>query len=54
MLEFIVVPAMPQQGIVQHTGYHSCERCLVRGVSIHNRIVFDKEGPSVKREDETF
>ena len=42
------------KGIVQHTGYHSCERCIVRGVSIRNRIVFDKEGSSVKRDDETF
>lgn len=42
------------KGIVQHTGYHSCERCTVKGVSVRNRIVFDKENLSVKRDGETF
>jgi len=42
------------KGIVQHTGYYSCERCTAKDFSIRNRIVFDKEGPSIKHDNETF
>ena len=31
------------KGIIQHTGYYSCERCTVKGVSVSRRIVFDQE-----------
>ena len=29
------------KGIVQHTGYYSCERCTQRGMQKHKRTVFD-------------
>ena len=31
------------KGVIQHTGYHSCERCTATGVSVCRRIVFDQE-----------
>ncbi|XP_066916940.1 uncharacterized protein [Clytia hemisphaerica] len=44
------------KGIIQHTGFFSCERCGIRGVSHKNRIVFDRdqEGADEERTDELF
>lgn len=30
---------------IQHTGYYACERCDVKGVSVRNRIVYDRWDP---------
>ena len=43
------------KGIVQHTGYHACERCTIKGVSAQKRIVFDQDvGVHEDRLDEIF
>ena len=30
------------KGIVNHTGFHSCERCTILGDRVHNRSVFNE------------
>ncbi|XP_066910130.1 uncharacterized protein [Clytia hemisphaerica] len=44
------------KGIIQHTGYFSCERCCIKGDSVKGRIVFDRgqEGANVARTDDAF
>ena len=31
------------KGIIQHTGYYSCERCTIKGTMVSRRIVFDQK-----------
>ena len=43
------------KGIVLHSGYHSCEKCTIKGVSANRRIVFDQEVDKfTRRDDATF
>ena len=39
------------KGIVQHTGYYSCERCTIKGVSVKRRIVFDQNIEEISPRD---
>lgn len=40
--------------IIGHTGYHSCERCKIKGQYLQNRIVFNDFGADERRTDQEF
>jgi len=40
--------------IIAHTGYYSCERCVIKGERRDHRIVFNKFGPCEERTVEKF
>ena len=42
------------KGIVNHTGYYSCERCVIKGTYVNHRVVFNDQATYPKRTVQEF